>query len=82
MKDELCAQIMKEVAALRAKAYKYSTDNNNEDEKSSRHKTCVVKRNRKFEVINIVKKPLNFTQLAFSFCLHNQISSINFIDVC
>ena len=53
MKDELCAQIMKEVAALRAKAYKYSTDNN-EDEKSSRHKTCVVKRNRKFEVINIV----------------------------
>ena len=68
MKDELCAQIMKEVAALRAKAYKYSTDNNNEDEKSSRHKTCVVKRNRKFEVINI--------------CLHNQISSINFIDVC
>ena len=54
MKDKLCAQIMKEVAALRAKAYKYSTDNNNEDEKSSRHKTCVVKRNRKFEVINIV----------------------------
>ena len=44
MKDELCAQIIKEVAALRAKAYKYSTDNNNEDEKSSRHKTCCKKK--------------------------------------
>ena len=41
---------MKKVGALRPKAYKYSTDNNNEDKKSQRHKTCVVKRKHKFEV--------------------------------
>ena len=34
MKDELCRKIMKELAALRAKTYRYLTDNNDENKKA------------------------------------------------
>ena len=49
MKDELRGKIIKEFAALRAKAYSYLTDNNNEDKKAKGTKECVVKRKLKFE---------------------------------
>ena len=42
MKDELGGQIMKEIVGLRAKAYSYLKDNNNEDTKK-----CIRKRKLK-----------------------------------
>ena len=44
MKDELGGQIMKEFVALRAKAYSYLKDNNNEDKKSKSHKKVCHKK--------------------------------------
>ena len=47
MKDELFAQIMKEFVGLRAKAYIYLKDNNDEDKKAKGTKKCVIKRKLK-----------------------------------
>ena len=44
MKDELCAQIMKEFVGLRAKTYSYLKDNNDENQKSKRHKKVCHKK--------------------------------------
>ena len=45
MKNELGGQIMKEFVRLRAKTYSYLNDNNNEDQKSKRHKKlCHIKK--------------------------------------
>ena len=49
MKDEVGRLIMKELFGLTAKSYRYSKDNNNEDEKPKDTKRCVIKRNLKFE---------------------------------
>ena len=44
MKDELGGQIMKEFVGLRAKAYSYLIDNNDEDKIAKGTKKCVIKR--------------------------------------
>ena len=49
MKDELCAQIMKEFVGLRAKTYSYLKDNNDEDKKAKATKKCVIKRKIEFD---------------------------------
>ena len=49
MKDELGGQIMKEFVGLRAKAYSYLKDNNDEDRKVKGTKKCVIKRKLKFQ---------------------------------
>ena len=45
MKDELGVQTMNEFVWLRAKAYSYLKDNNDEDEKAKGTKKCVIKKN-------------------------------------
>ena len=47
MKDELGGKTMKEFVELRAKTFSYLTDNIDKDEKSLRHKKCVIKRKLK-----------------------------------
>ena len=49
MKDELNGQIMKEFAGLRAKAYSYLKENNDEDKKARGTKKCVLKRKLNFQ---------------------------------
>ena len=49
MKDELGGQIMKEFAGLRAKAYSYLKENNDEDKKARGTKKCVLKRKLNFQ---------------------------------
>ena len=44
MKDELRGQIMKKFVGLRAKAYSYLKDNNDEDKKEKCAKKCVIKK--------------------------------------
>ena len=44
MKDEIGGQIMKEFAELRAKAYSYSKDNNDEDKKAKGTKKHFIKK--------------------------------------
>ena len=43
IKDELGGEIMKEIAALRAKTYSYLTDNSTEENKAKGTKNSVVK---------------------------------------
>ena len=49
MNDELKGQIMKELVGLRAKAYSYLKENNDEDKKAKGTKKCVIKRELKFQ---------------------------------
>ena len=49
MKDKLGGQIMKEFAGLRAKAYSYLKDNNDEDKKEKDTQKCVIKRKLRFQ---------------------------------
>ena len=49
MKDELGGQIMKKFVGFRAKIYSYLKDNNDEDEKSKRHKKVCHQRKLKFQ---------------------------------
>ena len=49
MKDELDGQVMKEFVGLRAKAYSYLKDNNDEDKKAKGTIKCVIKRKLKFQ---------------------------------
>ena len=49
MKDELGGKIIKEFAALRAKAYSYLTDNNDKNKKARETKKCVTKEKLKFK---------------------------------
>ena len=49
MKDELGRQIMKLFVGLRAKAYSYLKDNNDEDKKAKGTKKCAIKRKLKFQ---------------------------------
>ena len=49
MKYESGRKIMIEFAALRAKRYRYLTDNNDEDKKARGIKKCITKRKLKFE---------------------------------
>ena len=49
MKNELGGQIMREFVGLRAKAYSYLKDNNDEDKKAKGTKKCVIKRKIKFQ---------------------------------
>ena len=49
MKDEIGGQIMKEFAELRAKAYSYSKDNNDEDKKAKVTKKHFIKKKLKSE---------------------------------
>ena len=44
MKDELGGQIMKKFVGLRAKAYSYLKDNNDEDKKAKGTKVCHKKK--------------------------------------
>ena len=44
MKDELGRQIMKKFVVLRAKAYSYLKDNNDEHKKAKWTKKCVIKK--------------------------------------
>ena len=52
MKDELGGQTMKDFAGLRAKAYSYLKDNNNEDKKANGTEKCVIERKLKFQNYN------------------------------
>ena len=54
MKDELGGQVMKEFAGLRAKAYSYLKDSNDEDKKAKDTKKCVLKENLNLEIIKTV----------------------------
>ena len=47
MKDELGGQIMKEFVGLRAKAYSYLKDNNDEEKKAKGTTECAIKRKLK-----------------------------------
>ena len=49
MKNELGGQTMKNFAGLRAKAYSYLKDNNNEDKKANNTEKCVIERKLKFQ---------------------------------
>ena len=49
MKDKLGGQIMKEFAGLRAKAYSYLKDHNDEDKKEKDTQKCVIKRKLRFQ---------------------------------
>ena len=49
IQDELGGEGMKEFVGLRAKAYSYLKDNNDEDKKAKGTKTCVKKRTLKFQ---------------------------------
>ena len=49
MKDELVGKIMSEFIGLRAKAYSYLIDNNDEDKRAKNPKMCVMKRKIKLE---------------------------------
>ena len=49
MKDELGAQIMKELVGLWTNTYSYLEDNNGEDKKVKGTKKCAIKRKRKFQ---------------------------------
>ena len=48
MNDELNGHIMKGLVRLRAKAYSYLKDNNDEDKKTKGTEECVIKRKLKF----------------------------------
>ena len=48
-KDELGGKILKELVALRAKAYAYRTDDDDEKKKAKGAKKCVIKRELMFE---------------------------------
>ena len=48
-KDKLDSKIIKEFAALIAKTYSYSTNNNDEDTNTKGTKKCVAKSKLKFE---------------------------------
>ena len=52
MKYGLGGEIMKEFVGLRANAYSYLRDNNDEDKKVT--KKCVMKENLNFKIIKIV----------------------------
>ena len=62
MKDELGVQTMNEFFWLRAKAYSYLKDNNDEDEKAKGTKKCVIKKIKfqeykdRFEAAQIERK--------------------------
>ena len=58
MKDELGVQTMNEFVWLRAKAYSYLKDNNDEDEKAKGTKKCVIKKKLNFKNIKTVSKQL------------------------
>ena len=49
MEDELGGKIMKKIIGLRAKTYRYLTDNNDEDKIAKDTKKCVIKRKLKSE---------------------------------
>ena len=49
MKDELGGRIMKKFIGLRAKAYSYLKDNDNEYKKEKGAKKCVINRKHKFK---------------------------------
>ena len=48
-KDELGAEIIKELVELKEKAYSYLKDNSNEDKNAKGIKKCVIKRKLKFQ---------------------------------
>ena len=48
MNDELNGHIMKGLVRLRAKAYSYLKDNNDQDKKTKGTEECVIKRKLKF----------------------------------
>ena len=57
MKYGLGGKIMKEFVGLRANAYSYLKDNNDEDKKDAIKKVtkkCVIKENLNFKIIKIV----------------------------
>ena len=57
MKEESGGQFTKEFVGLRAKAYSYLEDKNNEDKKVKTTKICLIKRN--FKIIKAVQKQLS-----------------------
>ena len=54
MKDELDGKVMTGFVPLRPKIYRYLTDENDEDHKAKDTKRCVIIKNWRLKIINIV----------------------------
>ena len=73
MRDELGGQIMKKFVVLRAKAYSYLKDNNDEDKKSKWHKKDSLKEDKRRKIKEFIKnsKLILKTQQRFRSEKHN-----------